>query len=96
VRSADRRSITTIEGLGSIENLHPAQKAFIEKNAMQCGYCTSGMIISSVALLQENPKPTREEIVAWMNGNICRCNGYAKILDAVGLAAEEMRGESHG
>ena len=91
VSLADKKSITTIEGLTKGDSLHPVQEAFLEEGAMQCGYCTPGMILSAVALLQEKPAPTDEEIVAGMNGNICRCNGYVKIKNAVRRAADKMR-----
>ncbi len=91
VSLADKKSITTIEGLAKGESLHPVQEAFLEEGAMQCGYCTSGMILSAAALLQAKPNPTEEEIVAGMNGNICRCNGYVKIVKAVRRAAGKMR-----
>jgi aerobic carbon-monoxide dehydrogenase small subunit len=91
VSLADKKSITTIEGLAQGDALHPVQEAFLEEGAMQCGYCTSGMILSTVALLQTKPNPTEEEIVAGMNGNICRCNGYVKIIKAVRRAADKMR-----
>ncbi len=91
VSLADKKSITTIEGLAKGNTLHPVQEAFLEEGAMQCGYCTPGMILSAVALLQDKPNPTDEEIVAGMNGNICRCNGYVKIASAVRRAAEKMR-----
>ncbi len=91
VAQADKKAITTIEGLAPEGSLHPVQEAFLEAGAMQCGYCTSGMILSAVALLRENPNPTDEEIVAGMNGNICRCNGYVKIVDAVRRAAKKMQ-----
>ena len=87
VAQADKKSITTIEGLAKGESLHPVQEAFLAEGAMQCGYCTPGMIMSAVALLQENPKPTDEQITAAMNGNLCRCNGYPKIHDAIRRAA---------
>ena len=91
VAAADKKVITTIEGLAPEASLHPVQEAFLEAGAMQCGYCTSGMILSAVGLLQENSNPTDEEIVAGMNGNICRCNGYVKIIDAVRRAAKKMQ-----
>jgi len=91
VSLADKKSITTIEGLAKGDSLHPVQEAFLEEGAMQCGYCTPGMILSAVALLQDKPSPTDEEIVAGMNGNICRCNGYVKIKSAVRRAADKMR-----
>ena len=96
VAEADNKSITTIEGLAQGDSLHPVQEAFLEEGAMQCGYCTSGMILSAVALLRENPNPTDEQIVEGMNGNICRCNGYVKIARAVRRAAQKMQGVSHG
>ena len=77
------KEIMTIEGLGSPERLHPLQKAFIKNNAVQCGFCTPGMIISAKALLDENPKPTREEAKKAISGNLCRCTGYLPIIDAV-------------
>ena len=91
VSLADKKAIMTIEGLAKGDDLHPVQEAFLEEGAMQCGYCTSGMILSTVALLKENANPTDEQIVAGMNGNICRCNGYVKIANAVRRAAEKMR-----
>jgi len=91
VADADQKAITTIEGLAQGSSLHPVQEAFVEEGAMQCGYCTSGMIIAAAALLERNPEPTDEEIVAAMNVNLCRCNGYTKILQAVRRAAKKMR-----
>jgi carbon-monoxide dehydrogenase small subunit len=91
VTMADMRVITTIEGLAQGDSLHPVQEAFLAEGAMQCGYCTSGMILTAVALLERNPHPTDEEIVTEMNGNICRCNGYVKILNAVRRAARNMQ-----
>jgi len=88
---ADKKRITTIEGLAKDEALHPVQEAFLEEGAIQCGYCTPGMILSAVALLQDKPNPTEEEILAGMNGNICRCNGYVKIMNAVRRAAGKVR-----
>ncbi len=86
-REAAGKSITTIEGLSVGDKLHPVQEAFLEEAAMQCGYCTSGMILSMVALLNEKPKPTEAEILLWMNTQICRCCGYPRILKAVRRAA---------
>jgi aerobic-type carbon monoxide dehydrogenase small subunit (CoxS/CutS family) len=83
VKDAANREILTIEGLGTGGKLHPVQEAFVQEGAMQCGFCTSGMILSTVALLKEKPKPTAEEIMAWMNPQICRCCGYPRILKAV-------------
>jgi aerobic carbon-monoxide dehydrogenase small subunit len=92
VSLANMRIITTIEGLAQGDELHPVQEAFLAEGAMQCGYCTSGMILTAVALLGRNPNPTDEEIVTEMNGNICRCNGYVKIISAVRRAAKTMQG----
>ena len=83
--------ITTIEGLARDGALHPVQEAFLAEGAMQCGYCTPGMILSTVALLERNPHPNEEEIRDWMNGNLCRCNGYVKILRAIRGAAGAAR-----
>ena len=91
VSLADKKSIMTIEGLAKGDSLHPVQEAFLEEGAMQCGYCTSGMILSAAALLQGKPNPTDEEIIAGMDGNVCRCNGYVKIVNAVRRAAGKMR-----
>jgi aerobic-type carbon monoxide dehydrogenase small subunit (CoxS/CutS family) len=88
------REITTIEGLEKDGKLHPLQEAFLEVGAMQCGYCTCGMIMSGVGLLRTNPHPTVEEMVEHMNGNICRCGTYPRIIAAISLAAkavEEVR-----
>lgn len=89
VGAADQKKILTIEGLAGDEKLHPVQEAFLEEGAMQCGYCTSGMILSAVSLLEKTPKPTDAQIVSTMNGHLCRCNGYIKILNAVRRAALE-------
>ena len=91
VSKADKKTIVTIEGLAKDDALHPVQEAFLEEGAMQCGYCTGGMILAAVALLEENANPTDQEIVEGMNGNICRCNGYPKIVNAVRRAAEKMK-----
>ncbi len=90
VGTADGKSVTTIEGLARGDTLHPVQEAFVEEGAMQCGYCTGGMILSAVALLEGNPDPTDEEIVNGMNRHVCRCNGYVKVVNAVRLAAQKM------
>ncbi len=92
VGDADNKKVTTIEGLADGDLLHPVQQAFLDEGAIQCGYCTPGMVLSAVALLEENPRPTDEQIAEWMNGNICRCNGYTKILNAVRRAAAQKRG----
>jgi len=96
VIAADGKSVTTIEGLARGDALHPVQEAFIAEGAMQCGYCTSGMILAAAALLEEKRYPTAEEIVAGMDGHLCRCNGYVKIVNAVRRAAETMRAARHG
>ena len=87
VKDAAAKAITTIEGLSVGDQLHPVQEAFLEEGAMQCGFCTAGMILSTVALLNENPRPSNEEILTWMNGQICRCCSYPRILNAVRRAA---------
>lgn len=87
------RDVVTVEGIAKNGQLHPIQKQFIEKWALQCGYCTPGMIMSAKALLDVNPHPTELEIREAIEGNLCRCTGYAKINDAVLLAAARMRGE---
>ncbi|MHC4395827.1 MAG: (2Fe-2S)-binding protein [Planctomycetota bacterium] len=88
---ADKKTIITIEGLATGNRLHPVQEAFLTEGAMQCGYCTSGMIMAAVALLEKNPNPTDEEIASEMDVNLCRCNGYPKILKAVHRAAKKMQ-----
>ena len=88
VAKAEGKTIVTIEGLAEGEALHPVQEAFVAEGAMQCGYCTPGMVLTTVALLDTNPHPTREEIIAWMNGNLCRCNGYPRILAAIQRVAK--------
>src|SRR5438093_9229840 len=81
------KQITTIEGLEKDGRLHPLQEAFLKADAMQCAYCTSGMIMSSAGLLQKNPRPGRDEIISAMNGNICRCGTYQRIVNAIEIAA---------
>ena len=85
------KDILTIEGLAKGTELHPLQQAFIDSGAIQCGFCTPGMIIMAEALLDENPKPTRQEVQEGLGGNLCRCTGYVKIVDAVMAAAEMTR-----
>ena len=82
------KQIRTIEGLAAGDKLHPVQEAFLAENAFQCAYCTSGMIMAAVALLEENPKPTDAQIIAGMNRNICRCCSHVKIIDAIRRAAD--------
>ena len=84
---ADGSAITTIEGLAPEGELHPVQRGFWEEHGLQCGYCTPGMVMATVALLEKNPHPSDAEIIDWMNGNLCRCNGYPKILRAVRRAS---------
>lgn len=81
------RQILTVEGLERESGLHPIQQAFLDAGALQCGYCTSGMLMSAAALLKKTPRPTRKEIIRAMNGNICRCGAYPRILDAISRAA---------
>lgn len=87
----DQSSVLTIEALESAAGLHPLQQAFIDEFAMQCGYCTPGFIMMALALLNENPNPDRNEVIHYLEGNICRCTGYRPIIDAVLAAADEMR-----
>jgi nicotinate dehydrogenase subunit A len=91
VWSVAGKSVTTIEGMGSPERPHPLQQAFLDEQAGQCGYCLSGILISAKALLDNNPKPTRSEIAAALDGNICRCGSHNRILRAVEKAAAVMR-----
>jgi aerobic-type carbon monoxide dehydrogenase small subunit (CoxS/CutS family) len=83
----DGAEISTVEGLEQRGTLHKIQRAFLEHGAVQCGYCTPGMIMTAKALLDENPKPNREEIADAIRGNLCRCTGYIKIIDAIAAAA---------
>ena len=92
VGAAASKPITTIEGLESNGRLHPLQQAFIDADALQCGYCTSGMIMSGVALLSKNPSPGEAEIVRLMEGNVCRCGTYPRIVAAITKAARQMKG----
>lgn len=85
----DGKSITTVEGLAKNGQLHPLQRAFIERGAFQCGFCTPGMIMSSYALLQRNPAPSMQEVREAIAGNLCRCTGYVKIVEAVMAAARQ-------
>jgi aerobic-type carbon monoxide dehydrogenase small subunit (CoxS/CutS family) len=88
------KQITTIEGLEKDGRLHPLQEAFLQTDAMQCAYCTSGMIMSGVALLKEKPHPSRQQIIEYMDGNICRCGIYERIIAAIETAAGHSKGES--
>lgn len=93
---AEGKEVVTIEGVAELNGgeLHPVQQAFIETGAIQCGYCTPGMILASIALLNRNPKPTLEDVKIALAGNLCRCTGYYKIFDAVDLAAKRMADEA--
>ncbi len=92
VAAADGKPVRTIEGVADGDKLHPLQEAFLEVGALQCGYCTPGMIMSALALLEENPNPTRDEIARGLNGTICRCGTYGRIVTAVEKAAKAMKG----
>jgi len=94
VGAVAEKRIKTIESMEKNGQLHPLQEAFVEREAMQCGYCTAGMIMSGVALLEKNQNPSENEIVRSMNGNICRCGTYPRIVDAIRQAAEMMRGDA--
>jgi len=85
------KKVMTIEGLAAEGKLHPLQAAFVRHNVMQCGFCTSGMILTAHSLLRKKPQPTREEIVQGMEDNFCRCGGYMRVIRAIETAAEEMR-----
>jgi carbon-monoxide dehydrogenase small subunit len=88
----DGREVTTVEGLRKDGALHPLQEAFMEKGAVQCGFCTSGMILTTKALLDRQKKPSKDQVVRTISSNICRCTGYKKIIEAVMAAAETMGG----
>ncbi len=90
------RSVTTVEGLGNGHRLDPLQTAFADLGGLQCGYCTPGMLLAAKALLNENDDPTPDEIREALGGNLCRCTGYQKIVEAVGGAAAQLRGEGGG
>jgi len=88
---ADGHEITTVEGLGTMDDLHPLQEAFREAHAVQCAFCTPGFLMTLVPFLEQNPDPTEAEIREAISGNLCRCTGYQHIVDAVQLAAERMK-----
>jgi len=92
IREVKGKEVTTIEGLARGGNLHPLQKAFMEHNALQCGFCTSGMIMNAYGLLLEKPAPTEAEIIGSMNDNLCRCGAHVRIIQAIQTAAREMKG----
>ena len=89
---AEGSQITTVEGIAEGNRLHPLQQAFLEEAALQCGICTPGLLVASLALLETNPNPSEHEVRFWLAGNLCRCTGYDKIIRAVLAAAEEMSG----
>lgn len=91
VGTVSSKPVITIEGLGSRDQLHPLQQAFLELDALQCGYCTPGMIVAAAALLKSTPNPTRQEIIRFMEGNICRCGVYQRIIAAIQHAAKLMK-----
>ena len=93
---AQGRKVTTVRGLGPVDDLHPLQRNFIEHDAVQCGFCTPGMLLSAKVLLDGNPSPTREEISAGISGNLCRCTGYVRIVDAIEATAAELKGVRGG
>jgi nicotinate dehydrogenase subunit A len=86
------REVLTIEGLAKDGNLHPLQKAFVEHDALQCGYCTAGMILTAYSFLKKNPRPSYEEIIEGMDDNLCRCGAHKRIIEAIQAAAREMEG----
>lgn len=92
---AEGHEITTIEGVGSMIKPHPVQQAFVDAGAVQCGYCTPGMVLTTIALLKKNPSPTEDEIRVALSGNLCRCTGYEKIVEAVKLSAARMREDTN-
>lgn len=89
---ANGRSITTVEGLAKGGELHPLQQGFMECGGLQCGYCTPGMLMTACHLLERNPRPTADEVREGLNGNLCRCTGYAQIVESILDASEKMRG----
>ena len=88
---ADGRSVLTVEGLADGDSLHPLQQAFVDIGAVQCGFCTSGMLLTARAMLTENQKPTRDDVLHYLRGSLCRCTGYRKIVDAILAAAQGAR-----
>ena len=93
LRLVNNKEVVTIEGLEKNGELHPVQRAFMEHDALQCGYCTPGMVLTAVALLKDNPKPSREQIIRGMEQNFCRCGAHTRIVDAVQSAAEMKGGQ---
>jgi aerobic-type carbon monoxide dehydrogenase small subunit (CoxS/CutS family) len=89
VKNVRGKDVLTVEGLAADGDLHPLQQAFVENNAMQCGYCTSGMILEAYSLLRRKPRPTRQEIIEGMDGHLCRCSSYVRVVQAIQAAARE-------
>lgn len=94
MEDVDGAKVVTIEGLSNGEKLHPVQQAFVDHDALQCGYCTPGMILNATALLKKNPEPSRKEIINGMDGNLCRCGAHTRIILAIESASKIMKGES--
>jgi len=94
LEDVDGAKVVTIEGLADGEKLHPVQQAFVDHDALQCGYCTPGMILNAVSLLKNNPEPTRKEIINGMDGNLCRCGAHTRIIMAIESASKMMKGET--
>ncbi len=92
LKEAANKNVVTIEGLAADGKLHPVQKAFAENDAMQCGYCTPGMILTAYSFLKKNPQPSYTEIIEGMNNNLCRCGAHKRVVESIEKAAEEMRG----
>jgi aerobic-type carbon monoxide dehydrogenase small subunit (CoxS/CutS family) len=92
VKDVQDKEVVTIEGLSKEGKLHPVQQAFMEHDALQCGFCTPGMVLTAVGLLTKNPTPTREQIIRGMEQNLCRCGAHTRIVDAIQTAAVEMKG----
>ena len=92
VKEIDGKEVTTIEGLAQNGALHPVQRAFVDHDALQCGFCTPGMILNAVGFLYKNPHPTRQEIIDGMEGNLCRCGAYQRIVQAIEAVAKSMKG----
>jgi len=95
MEDAAGKTIVTIEGLLDGDKLHPMQRAFVENDAMQCGYCTPGMVMNAVALLKNNPNPSRQEIIEGMEDNLCRCGAHTRIIIAIESASKMMKGETN-
>ncbi len=93
VKQVRDKDVLTIEGLAAGEKLHPVQKAFVDHDALQCGFCTSGMILTGVAFLKKTPQPTRQQLISAMDQNFCRCGAHTRILSALESAAAEMKGD---